>query len=433
MAIDIAIPKLGMTMKEAKVVAWAFPEGDRVEAGQVVLQVETAKVTHDVEAQASGFLHILAAPGETYPVGAAVGQLAETEEELARLQVETPAPHVTAAAPVAEEAGTAASVATAPAAGATPSDPAGPPSGKTRISPLAKRLAQEHNLDLTTVTGSGPNGRIVKEDVEKALAARAAGVAAPAAVEAEPWTGEVIDGKRVKTVLPLQGMRKAIADHMVHSLQVAAQLTTMTEFDMTELIKLRKLLLARESTLGFRVSYTDLIVFIVARTLKAVPIVNASLIDGRVVLWEDVHVGVAVALQLSEYESGLIVPVVKNADRKSLPEINRSVSEVVAKAREGKVLPDDVTGSTFTLTNTGTFGNMWAHGTPIINQPESAILQTGSIVERPAVVDGQVVPRPMMPASLTFDHRVLDGAPVSVFMGELRDRIENPAILILSE
>jgi len=420
MASNIAIPKLGMTMKEAKVVAWMFNEGDRVEKGQVVMQVETAKVTHDVEAQASGFLHILVPPGETHPVGAAVGQLAETEDELAKLQAQTPAPDLTAAAPVEQAAEP-----TAPA-----SVPAARPPGKVRISPLAKRLAEENNLDYTNVAGSGPNGRIVKEDIEKALAAGPAAAAAPAAA---PWTGEVIDGKRVKTMLPLQGMRKAIADHMVQSLQVAAQLTTMTEFDMTELIKLRRLLVAREAKLGFRVSYTDLLVYIIAKTLRAVPVMNASLIDGKVVIWEDVHVGVAVALQMSEFESGLIVPVVKNADRKTLGEINQAVASVVAKAREGKILPDDVTGSTFTLTNTGTFGNMWAHGTPIINQPESAILQTGAIVERPAVVEGQVVARPLMPASLTFDHRVLDGAPASLFMTELRDRIENPAILILSE
>jgi pyruvate dehydrogenase E2 component (dihydrolipoamide acetyltransferase)/2-oxoglutarate dehydrogenase E2 component (dihydrolipoamide succinyltransferase) len=353
----------------------------------------------------------------------AVGQLAETEAELAELQAQTPAPDVTAAASQ-EKAAEPAGPASAPAAG---------PAGKVRISPLARRLAEENNLDYTAIAGSGPNGRIVKEDIEKVLAAGPVAAAAPAAVASGAWTGEVMDGKRVKTVLPLQGMRKAISDHMVASLQVAAQLTTMTEFDMTELIKLRKLLVAREETLGFRVSYTDLLVYIIARTLKVVPVMNASLIDGKVVLWEDVHVGVAVALQMSEYESGLIVPVVKNADRKSLGEINRAVASVVAKAREGNILPDDVTGSTFTLTNTGTFGNMYAHGTPIINQPESAILQTGAIVERPAVVEGQVVPRPLMPVSLTFDHRVLDGAPASTFMAELKERIENPAILILSE
>lgn len=422
MAIDIAIPKLGMTMKEAKVVAWMFNEGDRVERGRVVMQVETAKVTHDVEAQASGFLHILVPPGETRPVGAAVGQLAETREELAALQAQTPAPEVTAAAPVGE----------APArSGAAPAPSGGKP-GKVKVSPLARRLAEEHNLDLTQIQGSGPNGRIVKEDIEKELARGVQRAQVPCAAEEERWAGEVIDGKRVKKVLPLQGMRRAIADHMVQSLQVAAQLTTMTEFDMTELIRLRKRLVERESSLGFRASYTDLIVYILARTLKAVPVMNASLIDDRVVLWEDVHIGVAVALQVSEFESGLIVPVVRNADRKSLADIHRTVTSVVEKARQGNILPDDVTGSTFTLTNTGTFGNMWAHGTPIINQPESAILQTGSILDRPAVVEGQLVVRPLMPASLTFDHRVLDGAPVSIFLAELRDRIESPGLLILS-
>jgi pyruvate dehydrogenase E2 component (dihydrolipoamide acetyltransferase)/2-oxoglutarate dehydrogenase E2 component (dihydrolipoamide succinyltransferase) len=421
MATNIAIPKLGMTMKEAKVVAWMYNEGDRVEKGRVVMQVETAKVTHDVEAQNTGFLHILVPPGETHPVGAAVGQLADTEEELAELQAQTPGPVMTPAASGEQTVDPSMAV----------SAPAARPSGKVRISPLAKRLAEENNLDYTAVVGSGPNGRIVREDVEKALAAGPP--ASAAAPSAGVWTGEVIDGKRVKTVLPLQGMRKAISDHMVHSLQVAAQLTTMTEFDMTELIKLRKLLVAREATLGFRVSYTDLLVYIVARTLKVVPVMNASLVDGKVVIWEDVHMGVAVALQVSEFESGLIVPVVKNADGKSLGEINQAVASVVAKAREGSILPDDVTGSTFTLTNTGTFGNLWSHGTPIINQPESAILQTGSIVERPAMVEGQVLGRPLMPVSLTFDHRVLDGAPVSTFLAELKDRIENPAILILSE
>ena len=413
MAKTIAIPKLGMTMKEAKIVAWKFNEGDSVETGKVVLQIETAKVTYDVEAQASGFLHIVAGPGMSLPVGATAGLLAETREELAHLQKEMPAAAAASAVSVA---------AAKPPAAVSPGDR----TGRIRISPLAKKLAEEHGLDYTVVTATGPDGRIVKEDVERALASRETGGAAPAAP-----AGEVIEGKRVKTVLPLRGMRKAIADHMVLSLRVAAQLTTLTELDMTEVIRWRKQLVDRQASIGFRVSYTDLLVYVLARALKAVPVMNASLIDDQVVIWEDINIGVAVALQLSEYESGLIVPVVRNADRKSLAEINRAVASVVERARAGTILPDDVTGSTFTLTNTGVFGNAWAWGTPIINQPESAILQTGAIVERPAVVDGQLVVRPMMPASLTFDHRVLDGAPVAVFLERLRDLIQNPATLIV--
>ncbi|MEW6442766.1 MAG: dihydrolipoamide acetyltransferase family protein [bacterium] len=429
MAVSIPIPKLGMTMKEAKIVAWKFNEGDRVEAGQVVLQIETAKVTYDVEAPGSGFLHIAASPGKTLPIGAPAGFLAETREELASLQAQAPAEEAAGAAPPAAAAGqrggTAAASAAGPAAGAR--------GGKVRISPLAKKLAEEHGLDYTTIAGTGPEGRIVKEDVEKAVADREAGkaVAVVPAGPAPARVGEVLDGKRVRIRLPLQGMRRAIADHMVYSLQVAAQLTTLTELDMTEVVRWRKQLVEREAALGFRVSYTDLLVYILARALKAVPIMNSSLVDGQVVLWEDIHIGVAVALQLSEYESGLIVPVVRNADQKSLAEINRTVSAVVEKARAGTVQPDEVTGSTFTLTNTGVFGKAWAWGTPIINQPESAILQTGPIVERPAVVDGGLTVRPMMPASLTFDHRVLDGAPVAMFLERLRDLIENPATLIV--
>jgi len=170
---------------------------------------------------------------------------------------------------------------------------------------------------------------------------------------------------------------------------------------------------------------------VLARALKAVPVLNASLVDGEVVLWEDINIGVAVALQISSYESGLIVPVVRNADLKSLAEIHSAIASATERARSGKLLPDDVTGSTFTLTNTGVFGKAWAWGTPIINQPESAILQTGPIVERPAVVAGELAVRPMMPVSLTFDHRVLDGAPVAVFLEKFKDLVEHPETLII--
>lgn len=422
MAKNIAIPKLGMTMKEAKVVAWKLNEGDWVEKGQVVLVIETAKVTYEVEAMDSGYLHIMVSPETVLPVGAAAGLLAETKEELAELQAQEPAVAAVAASSAVVEP----AVAPRAQAAAGPGRPA-----RVKISPAAKKMAEEHNLDYTKIAGSGPGGRIVKEDVQNALAAREAAPTPAAAPVAEAPPGEVIDGKRVRTTMPLKGMRLVIAEHMVRSLQVAAQLTTMTEFDMTELIKVRKRLLERESAIGVRISYTDLLVYILARTLKDMPVMNASLIDGQVVLWEDINIGVAVALQLSEYESGLIVPVVRNADQKSLAEINRAVASVVEKARAGTIMPDDVTGSTFTLTNTGTFGGGWAWGTPIINQPESAILQTGAIAERPAVVDGQVVVRSMMPVSLTFDHRVLDGAPVAAFLARLGELVQNPELLII--
>lgn len=422
MVEKIAIPKLGMTMKEAKVVAWKFKEGDWVEAGQAVLEIETEKLSYEVQVQVSGFLHILVQPDTKLPVGVTAGLLAETKEKLATLQMDVQSGVIAEAAIAREE-----SAATPTAIETERSKPA-----HVKISPLAKRLAEEHHLDYTMLRGSGPDGRIVKEDIENALTIR---VSAPKEVPAQavgldvPFR-EIIDGKKVKTVIPLKGMRKAIADHMVRSLQAAAQITAMTEFDATELVRVRKQLLERETSIGFRVSYTDLLVYILARALKATPIMNVSVIDGRIVLWDDINIGVAVATQISEYESGLIVPVVRNGDKKSLSEIHGDVASLTEKARSGKLLPDEVAGSTFTLTNTGALSTLWAWGTPIINQPESAILQTGPIVERAVVVDGQVVVRTMMSASITFDHRVLDGAPVTIFMERLRDLIQNPATLI---
>jgi pyruvate dehydrogenase E2 component (dihydrolipoamide acetyltransferase) len=418
----ITIPKLGMTMKEAKIVAWKFKEGDWIEAGQVVLEIETEKLTYEVQTQVSGFLHILAQPETKLPVGVSAGLLAETKEELAKLQIEMQTG-------VVDELVTAGK---RPAAEAVAIEPEPGKPGRIKISPLAKKWAEEHSLDYTILQGSGPDGRIVKEDVERALIVQ---VSAPSNTLAQTMAVDVlpnqmIDGKRVKTVIPLKGMRKAIANHMVRSLQAGAQLTAMTEFDATELVRLRKQLLDRETSVGFRVSYTDVLVYILVRALKATPVMNVSLIDDRIVLWDDINIGVAVATQISEYEGGLIVPVVRNADKKSLSEIHRDVASLVEKARSGKLLPDDVTGSTFTLTNTGTLSSLWSWGTPIINQPESAILQTGPIMERAAVVDGQVVVRSMMSASITFDHRVLDGAPVNIFMERLRDLFQNPATLI---
>jgi len=204
----------------------------------------------------------------------------------------------------------------------------------------------------------------------------------------------------------------------------------MGEIDMTELVKFRSALLEQEEALGTRISYTDILVFIIARALKDNPIVNASLMENEIKIWEDINIGVAVALE-EEGEWGLIVPVVRNANQKSLVEISREVKSITQKARTGKLMPDDVTGGTFTLTNLGAFGGGWGFGTPIINQPESAILGTGAITDRPVVRQGQIVIRPIMTCSFTFDHRVIDGAPAAKFMVSLTKLLESPALLLL--
>ena len=427
MAVEVNIPKLGMSMKEATLTEWKFNEGDKINAGDVVLVIETDKTTWEVEAPASGFLHILVAVDNTEPVGAVVGKIAETPEELAALQKESGTSPTAAAAP--EKAVAVTSEASAAQASGT--------GERIKVSPVAKKMAEEQGIDLNTVKGTGPGGRITKQDVEEAIAAKAS--APPKAVEvsappvAAPAAGAVKErnGIRIKEIVKLRGMRKAIADHMVQSLTVAAQLTALSELEVTGLKKFREELVSNEKELGVRISYTDIYVKAAAKILKEIPMVNASVIDNEIILWEDINIGVAVALQGADVlGGGLIVPVIRNADKKSLSEISLELKNTVQKAREGNLLPDDVSGGTFTITSMGGMGGGWGFGTPIINQPQSAILQPGGIMDRPVVKDGEIVIRPMMPCSFTFDHRVLDGVPAGMFMGRFAQILQNPILLV---
>ena len=376
--------------------------------------IETEKVTYECEAPSSGFLHIIAELDKAIPVNETVGLVAETEAELAELQAAQPAP-VEAAATTAPEEAVAATAASTP----------GPvKKGKVRISPAAKKMAVTHNLDFTNVTGSGPGGRIVKKDIIQALETGLPEAAPPAEVER-------YEGKKVKKTIALRGMRQAIAEHMVHSLSVAAQLTLSGEIDMTEMIKLRKSLLQKEEIVGLRISYTDLLVYALTKAVKLVPIVNSSVVDNEIKIWEDINIAVAVSLEVDEAESGLIVPVVKDAGNKSLLEISRSIKDLAGRARNGQLTADDMADGTLTLSNTGVFAPGWTVSTPIINQPQSVIVLTGGIFEKPMVVNGEVVVRPMMTTSITFDHRVMDGAPIHTFLSKFKAFIEQPELLHL--
>ena len=415
MAANITIPKLGMTMKEATLVEWKFKEGEAVKEGDVVLIIETEKVQWDVEASAAGLLHIITEPNVTEPIGTVVGLLAENDGELAKVQKESPPP-AEAVSDLSEEPATKKTA--APAA----------KGGRVKASPVAKKMAEEAGLDISTLTGTGPGGRIKKEDVEAAI--EAAKSAPPAAAAAGAPAGDVRDGKLVKEVVPLTGMRRAISNHMQQSLAVSAQLTSMGELDATELKSYRAELVAMEDTIGTRITYNDIYILAAAKALKAFPMVNASLIDGEIILWEDINIGVAVALSGADVlGGGLIVPVIRNADKKSLSDISKEIRSTIERAREGNLMPDDVSGGTFTITNMGGMGGGWGFGTPIINQPQSAIIAPGAIVDRPVVKDGEVVVCPMMPLSFTFDHRVLDGVPAGMFMGYFTRLLAKPSLL----
>jgi pyruvate dehydrogenase E2 component (dihydrolipoamide acetyltransferase) len=418
MAVNVPIPKLGMSMTRATLIEWKAKEGDWIEKGSVVLTIETEKTGWDITAEASGFLHILVEEGVEVPVSKVVGLIAETKEELDALRKELPREMFTAVVEVKEASP---AVVTQIATGAITGTGANV-GERIRISPVARKMAEEHMIDILKVMGTGPGGRITKEDIEKAIEEKKK-------VETTQLPLEVSLGKKVKATIPLKGMRKSIAEHMIRSLSASAQLTVMGEFNATDFVKLRETLLGQEEAFGTRITYTDLLVLAIAKALKEHPLLNSSLINNEIRLWEDINIGVAVSLG-EKGDKGLIVPVIKNADQKSILEISKTAKTLIEKARTGKLMLDDVTGGTFTLTSIGSRG-VSIFQTPIINQPEVAILGVGLIKDKPVVKNGQIVIALMMPFSLTFDHRVVDGAVAENFLDRLRGLLGTPALLMI--
>ncbi len=233
---------------------------------------------------------------------------------------------------------------------------------------------------------------------------------------------ETYQGIKIKTVMPLVGLRKAIAEHMQQSLSTSAQVTVMGEIDMSLMMALRQDLVAQEEALGTRITYTDLLIFFAAKTLRQHPMVNASIIDGKIMVWDDVNISIAVSIP-----DGLITPVIRNADQKSLSEISVEVKALAQRAKDRRLTIDEIRGGTFTLSNLGAVGARWRFDTIIINQPQSAILATGGITERAVVREGMVVARPIMTYMLTYDHRSLEGGSiVTQFIDTLSELLEHP-------
>jgi pyruvate dehydrogenase E2 component (dihydrolipoamide acetyltransferase) len=417
MTVEISIPKIGVNVTEVRLVEWKAKECQWVEEGSVVLVIETEKTEWSIEAAASGFLHILVKEGGKAQIEEVVGLLAETKDELEELQKESPQEISPLEAenkksPLSESI----SVKTETAV-----EDKTKKAGSVRISPIARKMAREYMIDITQIKGTGPGGRIVREDIEKAIEEQK-NKKVPS-VEAPP---EQYQGRRIKDTIPLKGMRQSIAEHMYRSLSTSAQMTVMGELDMAEIVRVRDRFIKQEETLGVRISYIDLLVFILAKALKDHSTINCSLIDNEVKVWDDINIGVAIALG----EEGLIVPVVKHADQKSLIEISREIKELTKKAQEKKLMPDEVTGGTFTLSTVGRQGES-RFQTPILNEPEAAILGAGPIEERAVVKDGQIVSRPIMPYSLTFDHRIINGFGAEQFMGKIREFVESPQLFML--
>ncbi|MDE2992510.1 MAG: dihydrolipoamide acetyltransferase family protein [Chloroflexota bacterium] len=392
MAVAIAMPNLGMYTIEGEVTRWLVEDGASVAADQPVLELTTEKTTVEIPAPAAGILH------QVVPVGGRV----QVEGILGHILApgESPPATTPAAAPAAPRA----------AAAAPPRTPAKPPPvragrGRLRATPVARRRARELGVDLTTVTGSGPGGRITEADVQAA----AASTDSPAPL-VERGPGDEASAPRVLRRVPLTGMRGLIAQRMQHSLTSAAQLTLTREVDARPLVQAREQLVASAADEGMRVSYDVLLAKSLAAALLAHPALNATIEGDEIVQLAEAHIGVAVAV-----EDGLVVPVLRDAAHRPALDLARELTGLTDRARQGRLQPSEMAGGTATLTNLGAY-HIDAF-TPIINPPQSAILGVGSIAPRPVVdEDGALTVRPTVHLSLTFDHRVADGVAAATLL-----------------
>ncbi len=423
MATEVIMPKVDMVMDNGTFVEWLKQEGDQVKKGDPLFVVLTDKANIEVESPASGILAGLSAkPDDVIPVTTVIAYILEPGEALPVGDAAKPAP---AAEPISPAE---------PAAVKTISPPASADLGKVRATPAARHLAAELGIDLALVSGSGPQGRVHKDNVlafaGQQPAARveveppARPVAAPAASGVVPAVEIPLPNIPRKEVTPLAGPRKIIADRLTYSAFTAPHITLSLRVDMTEATRLRQRVspLIEQKT-GRKPSFTAIIARAVAAILPRHPYLNASLHGQEIIVWAEVNLGIATSL-----EDYLIVPVIKGAERKNLEQIVAEMADVIERARAKRLPPAEMSGSTFTISNLGMYGI--ESFTAIINPPETAILAVGAIVDTPVGVEGQLELRPMMNVTLAADHRVVDGAAAAQFLAELKRSLENPYLLI---
>ncbi len=429
MSSQVTLPRLGQGMESGTIVRWLKAEGDTVEKGEPLYELDTEKVTQEVEAESSGMLlKILAGEGEEIEVGRTIAVIGEEGEDVSENGAAEP--EVKQATEVAEgqeqeegepgfargaerERGQAAS---AEAAEATERESSSAPTadgGRVKASPLARRIARERGIDLSSLHGTGPEGRIVAEDVERAE--KAAAPAARVAAAALPTPGEV-------EVVPLTGMRKTIARRMTEAWEAPAFQITMTA-DMTAAIRLREGLIARMREGEAKPTYSDILTKVCAVALMRHRAVNALYAGDEVHLMPTANVGIAVAVP-----NGLLVPVLRSCETKTIPQLADERADLVARTRDGKLRQEDLEGGTFTISNLGMYGV--ERFVAVLNPPQAAILAVGAIEERPVVRAGEVTARPVLEMTLSCDHRTVDGATASEFLRTVKQFLEEPGLAL---
>lgn len=402
MAEKILMPKMGMTMTEGTVEEWKVKEGDTVKTGDILFTASTDKITNDVESQHDGtILKIIVPEGTTVDVYSVVAYIGAAGESIPDEENASPTP-------AENEPSAEPSAASGPSAGSSPA------SDQVKASPAAKKLAREKGIDLSLVTGTGPNGKIKIEDVEQYLEADVEAAAHSVPPEEDD------NNLPPKKVDPL---RRSIAKNMTESWHISPRVTYTRPVDMTEAKEMRRRLKDAMGNQGLKITYNHILMKVCARVLMEIPDVNGSFSDNMLTHHRHANVGLAVAKG-----DGLIVPNVKRCEEKSLTEISREMDALIRKTRNGDVALEDITGGTFTISSLGPYGI--TSFSPIINQPELVILGVCDIVDTPVVRNGEIVIRPIMNLSLTADHRVIDGVKASRFLQRVAEILENPYLLM---
>ncbi|HSK84811.1 MAG TPA: 2-oxoglutarate dehydrogenase complex dihydrolipoyllysine-residue succinyltransferase, partial [Rubrobacter sp.] len=419
---EIHVPELGESVADATVGRWLKQEGEAVKSGEALVELETDKINFEVEAEQDGVLESISKDeGETVNVGEVIGTIGEGDGAAPEQPAEEEQPQAEQQEPEAEDSGDE-----------TSNGHRELEDGAGRASPSVRKLAQEYEVDLAEVTGSGSGGRITRDDVERLIREQSSPAAPEKTAEperdgeAQPAPAASADGRAaLEERVRVSRRRQTIAQRLVESQQTAAMLTTFNEVDMSAVMELRKR--RKESfqeRTGARLGFMSFFTKAAIGALKAFPKVNAELQGSELILKKYYDIGVAVST-----DEGLVVPVIRDADHKNFAEIEQGIADLATKAREGKLTLEDLRGGTFTITNGGIFGSLVS--TPILTMPQVAILGMHKIQERPVVVEGEVTVRPMMYLALSYDHRVIDGAEAVSFLVRIKELVEDPESLLL--
>ena len=430
MANEIRVPTLGESVTEATIAQWYKKPGDAVAMDEPLCELETDKVTIEVPAQSAGVLaEVVVNEGETVEVGALLGSIGEGAGTAASAASEAAAaPAETPQAETASEAEKPQEPTLSPAAPtqmAAPAASSGTSVDTSSLSPAARRVVEEHGLDPAQITGTGKDGRLTKEDALKAASGAQAAPASPAPSAAAAPTAAAQQGAREERV-KMTRLRKTIAARLKESQNTAAQLTTFNEVDMGALMDVRREYKDLfEQKYGARLGFMGFFARACVTALSEIPAINAEVTEDEIIYKNYVNMGIAVGT-----EKGLVVPVIRDVQNMGLADIELAVAEMGRKARDGKLAIDDLQGGTFTMSNGGVYGSLMS--TPILNMPQSGILGMHKIQERPVVMDGQIIVRPMMYLALSYDHRIVDGKEAVTFLVRVKESLEDPERLLLN-